>query len=507
MRIAWLGALTLGVACLGCAAATLIPATATVAAPSKKKKKKKRFVRVKKIRPRTGRTFVKLDVAISVRFSRPVDPASVSPSTVTVKRLLGDPVLYTAEYTKRGRRLEITPVGALDPGTDYEIIVRDGIRSTDGRELKNEKRAVFFTDPTVEPFRHLHPEQFEQLDSRMFEGRAAHTETLLSDGRVLLAGGNRDFANVTGSADAFHTGTLEFSPVLSTLAVPRAYHVAAPLAGGAMIIGGWSGTDAIAKSELFDITRDVFLDAGDMDEKRDFLAAVALDDGTILVVGGISYSPNGAAYSKTAEVFAAAGGWRFARGQMTRRRAGHTLTLLPDGRVLVTGGLSPGDTLGASAEIYDPRTETFTATASPPLVRRQLHSATLLPNSGWVLIADGGVGQVELFDPLNERFFDAGGASFARRTRATASLLDGDKVLFAGGFDSQGDKQLILSGMDLFLPNSNGVGRVVRASVVFPEPRAGHTSTKLTGGRVLFAGGFGQVNDSLDSGILYSPAN
>jgi len=499
-----MGALTLGVACLGSVAAVaLLPAGNSAASPSKKKKN--RFVRVKKIRPRTGRTFVKLDTSITVRFSRSVDPASVTPANVTIKRLLGDPVLYTAEYSKKGRRLVISPVVPLDPGTDYQVIVRRGVRSTDGRELKSEKRSVFFTDPTVDAFRYLHPEQFEALDSRMIEGRAAHSATLLSDGRVLLAGGSRDYVNVSGSADVFDSGRREFSPVLSTLAVPRAYHVAAPLAGGAVIIGGWSGLDAIAKTELFDITRDVFIDAGDLNEKRDFVAAVALDDGGILVAGGLSYSSTGAAYSKTAEIFAGGAGWRYARGEMTQRRAGHALTLLADGRVLVTGGLPPGSSGGPVAEIFDPNSETFTVTGSPPLVRRQLHTATFLPNSGWVLIADGGVGQIELYDPLSDRFFDAGGASFTRRTRSTASLLDGDRVLLAGGFDTQGNQQLILSGMDLFLPNQNGIGRTVRASVVFPEPRAGHTATNLTGGHVLFTGGFGPVNDSLDTAILYSP--
>src|SRR3972149_6607327 len=81
-----------------------------------------------------------------------------------------------------------------------------------------------------------------------------------------------------------------------------------------------------------------------------------------------------------------------ATGNMDGVRSGHTATLLPDGKVLVTGG-SIGSFSGellASAELYDPGSGSWTATGSMAAARDG-HTATLLPD-GTVLVAGGGGG-------------------------------------------------------------------------------------------------------------------
>ncbi|HEY0092865.1 MAG TPA: kelch repeat-containing protein [Archangium sp.] len=83
---------------------------------------------------------------------------------------------------------------------------------------------------------------------------------------------------------------------------------------------------------------------------------------------------------------------------MTAARAYHTATLLPSGKVLVTGG-STRDAILASAEVYDPHTSTWTPTASM-LTTRGSHTATLLPSSGNVLVTGGGnTPRAELYAP------------------------------------------------------------------------------------------------------------
>src|SRR6185503_20316985 len=78
---------------------------------------------------------------------------------------------------------------------------------------------------------------------------------------------------------------------------------------------------------------------------------------------------------------------------MTTGRSGHTATLLPDGKVLIAGGMLRNGVIHASAEIFDPKSNRFSVTGSMA-VKRVGHTAELLQN-GKVLIAggwtDGGV--------------------------------------------------------------------------------------------------------------------
>ncbi len=85
-------------------------------------------------------------------------------------------------------------------------------------------------------------------------------------------------------------------------------------------------------------------------------------------------------------------------GPVSHLRTGHTLTLLPDGRVLAAGGIDPGDpseysaeqNLIATTEIYDPATDSWTL--GPDLSEPRFeHTATLLPDGRVLLI--GGIGQ------------------------------------------------------------------------------------------------------------------
>ena len=124
-----------------------------------------------------------------------------------------------------------------------------------------------------------------------------------------------------------------------------------------------------------------------------------------------------------------------------------------------------------------------------------------------MLLADGGSGLLEMYDPSTDSFFPAGGASVVNRTGATATLMRDGRVIIAGGLqDLGGGSTIALDGMDLWVETGGDHGSVLRASAVFPEPRYGHTATELLDRRVLFAGGFGQTSEqSLVTGILLTP--
>jgi hypothetical protein len=95
-------------------------------------------------------------------------------------------------------------------------------------------------------------------------------------------------------------------------------------------------------------------------------------------------------------------------GSMDGVRAVHTATMLPDGTVLVTGGISGNHiySLGllASAELYDPTTQSWTRSPSMAEVRggtppRSCYMGTVLVAGGSGAGLSGALAPAELFDP------------------------------------------------------------------------------------------------------------
>ncbi len=120
-------------------------------------------------------------------------------------------------------------------------------------------------------------------------------------------------------------------------------------------------------------------------------------------------------------------GWS-GTGSLAARREYHKTTLLPNGKVLVTGGRSPAAFYLTIAELYDPATGTWTS-AGTMATGRENHTATLLPN-GKVLVAGGtGSGYTpltnpELYDPATNSWTTAGaGIMGTARAQHTATLL------------------------------------------------------------------------------------
>lgn len=184
---------------------------------------------------------------------------------------------------------------------------------------------------------------------------------------------------------------------------------------------------------------------------------------------------------------------------MLEPRSGHSATLLPDGRILVAGGMRRNQDFYRSAELYDPATGKFRTTGSMSLARVG-HAAVLL-RSGKVLIAGGWVGHestdsVELYNPVTGQFTVVGRMT-ARRGRPSATLLNNGDVLIAGGADHD-------------TPGGVASAEVFHADTLKFEAvgamhygRIAHTATVLADGRVLIAGGRG---DSVTAAAeLYDP--
>ena len=172
-------------------------------------------------------------------------------------------------------------------------------------------------------------------------------------------------------------------------------------------------------------------------------------------------------------------------GSMATYRSGHAASLLPEGRVLVSGGQDGHDVSLASAELYDPKTGTFEPTSSMGAARHQ-HTATLLAD-GRVLVAGGATSEnvalasAELYDPKTGTFEPTGSMATARQQH-TATLLSDGRLLVAGGANSDGST----ASAELYDPKT---GRFAATGSLL-EARDHHTATLLVDGRVLVAGGW-----------------
>lgn len=168
-------------------------------------------------------------------------------------------------------------------------------------------------------------------------------------------------------------------------------------------------------------------------------------------------------------------------GPMSNPRDSHTATLLPNGKVLVVGGLGGPGILWASAELYDPATGVFTATGAMSDVKRR-HTATLLAN-GKVLVV--GTSRPELYDPATGTFSTTGALnSNTARYGHTATLLANGKVLIAGG-NSDYPLNSDLSEAELYDPATG----TFTPTGPMGAARAGHIAVLLQNGFVLISGG------------------
>ena len=216
---------------------------------------------------------------------------------------------------------------------------------------------------------------------------------------------------------------------------------------------------------------------------------VLLADGKAVVAGGQDAAS--ASVADSAVFDPAAGTW-LASGALHAARRLHSLTLLPDGKILAAGGLSGSGGL-SSAELYDPGTGQWTTTGSLGMARWG-HSAALLPD-GSVLVAGGVTSRAgggvtalrssERYRPDDGEWHPAADMTDAR-TAHTAIALDAGAVLVVGGVAPVGTgDDPALAFCELYDPEHNRwtpTGSLLRG-------RRHHQATRLSGGAVLVTGG------------------
>jgi hypothetical protein len=292
---------------------------------------------------------------------------------------------------------------------------------------------------------------------------------------LAILGTGRVWAQSTGSFTA--TGNLTR---------PRMFHTATLLTNGKVLIaGGFSFSPSFpvwASAELYDPSTGSLTASADMTTSRYSHTATLLSNGKVLIAGGSS-TVNGPGSLASAELYDPSTGSFIATGGMTTPRTGHTATLLNNGKVLIAGGYSyilgnnGAQRVLASAELYDPSTGSFTSATGDMTTGRSWpnFTATLLTN-GKVLVAGE---SADLFDPDTGTFNLTGGTTYPDMSPETATLLANGKVLF-----TLTDSEFIGKGAEVYDP---GTGSFTRTGNM-TTGRGYSTATLLPDGKVLIAG-------------------
>jgi hypothetical protein len=329
----------------------------------------------------------------------------------------------------------------------------------------------------------------------MLQPRSGHTATLLPDGRVLIVGGMRRNQDFYRSAEFFDPATGKFSPA-GEMSIGRVGHVAVLLRSGKVLIaGGWVGNGGTDSAEFYNPSTGKFTEIAKMTAKRGGPSAMLLANGDVLITGGAA--PSGPGGIATAEIFNSSKMIFEAVGSMHSGRVSHTSTLLKDGRVLIAGGR--GEDVNAVAELYDPEKRQFTTTGNMREARYK-HTAGLLPD-GRVLIAGGSTAEdwkgtlksAEIYDPRTGSFTATSPMNDARfKLPAEAAQLASGQLLIAGG-----SKQA-----ETYDPRT---GKFSVATGRMNDDWHFMSETRLKDGKVLLTGGYAYNDQTTAQAWIYRP--
>jgi hypothetical protein len=464
--------------------------------------------------PWDGEQGVDTDSLVRVSFSLPIDLSTVDATSIRLGRLGGVGEAYGVVGVVPGSgdtALEFTPLELLDPQVTYTVLVSVALRSTAGDALGGQSTFQFGTGGGV-PL--PQQSQLQGTNTILSIGRSSHTATRLLSGQVLIAGGYTDLGappTVTDRAERYEPAGEDFVLLSARMTQGRAAHTATLLADGRVLLaGGWhnptigSPLRTSRTAELYDPGTASFLAVGDMVSERVDHRALRLPDGRVLVTGGSRLVPPSTFEDLAdAEVFdPSTNTWSPWPTAMAHVRAQHVMRDLGDGRWLLVGGA-----FDLRPEVFSTATGTFTTLSIPAAETARFGACAASFSDGDVAVAGGAtVGSVLHFDAQASTLLNTGSGMNRPRSYATASPIGADRVLVVGGIDFSAGSFLLTSA-DLIVQGGSGGSRTFATGLVFPTPMAGHTATVLLDGRVLFTGGinpFGGLPE-IAAAYLFTP--
>ncbi len=453
-----------------------------------------------------------LESAVRVEFSMALLPSSVDAQAVRVGTSGGSgevPGTVTLDAASGNRAIDFAPGRTLTPGGAYTLVVSPGLTSAAGDRIGGVLAFYFWT--TDAPDVPLPTQsQLRATNGRLQQGRRSHAATLLFDGRVLLTGGFIQDTTVTDRAETYASGSETFTTLTGRMVQPRAGHTATRLANGRVLLaGGWyeasPGTlNTALTAEIFEPSTNTFRAVGNLRAPRTDAAALLLPDGRVLVTGGSQLQGAFLADHDDAEVFdPVTETWSDWPSLMAHTHATHGMLDLLDGRWLVAGG-SDAD---LRAEVFDVATGAFTPVAAASGDYGRFGAATASFDDGDAAVVGGeSVGTVLHFDRDATMMRNTGSGTSRPRAYGTATRIAPDQVLVVGGVD-WANGGFVLATCDLLVQGGVAGSRTYGTAVRFPTGMANHTATPLPNGKILFAGGVTVTAGAmhLDGAYLFTP--
>lgn len=406
---------------------------------------------------------------------------------------IGDKASLTVRFSGGTGRID-PDIGPVQAGATVQTAALDGPKEL---RLVVESAGVSVTRSLRLP---VHYRDSYRTLSAPFSSRG-HTASLTGSGSVLLIGGSRGQNAVSTSIDRFDPRSNTLLRI-GNLSIGREGHRAVRLNSGRILVtGGISGLP-VTTAELVDERTGAVSATGSPRVQRVSHTATRIGNDRVLITGGYS-SGEGVVLgiSRSAEIWdPATNQFRLLGATMKVARAGHSATVLPDGRVLIVGGLSP-DANYSFAEVFDPATETFSVFAAVDNRERGLHATAQLPD-GSVLVLGGETEDTASVASVVQFMGDTAGTSrvlaklVRPRTLVEAAVSrDGRAFLFGG---EVGPGNVTTETAEAYSPATGGA-----PIASMPRPRVGHTTTLLPGGRFLIAGGEDAGGSLVSTVLLY----
>jgi large repetitive protein len=311
---------------------------------------------------------------------------------------------------------------------------------------------------------------FAPATGNLNTARTGAVAVLLPNGDVLVAGGSSDgTANgALNSAELFDPVTGTFTTSSENMIAARFGATATLLSDGEVLLaGGEDSGGVLSSAELYNPTADTFTATGNLNHKRTGASATLVVSGTkqlVLVAGGSSDGTDAGALG-SGELFdptgnGGAGTFTAITSTLSVARWQPEAALLLSGNVLIAGGQNSSGTL-TSADLYNPATNSFTASAGTMNEARANGGVAALP-SGMVLLAGGVTPSspaAELYDADSDQF-DITGSLLQSDNGLVLTLLNDGQAL-AVGLTSGGTP---VSDAELYSPSFNPLGTVVPSS-------------------------------------------